>query len=108
VNHLKGAVLLIDGEVGVRCAVRAGWSSRLSAVAETSPPLLCTFDLLELNGTDPRREPIAVRKATRAIRSSGPIQEYARRILPLRMADSEFDRVWYGHCPDEAPKPVAS
>ena len=28
--------------------------------------------------------------------------------LPVRMADSEFDRVWYGHCPDEAPKPVAS
>jgi len=24
------------------------------------------------------------------------------------MSDSEFDRVWYGHCPDEAaPKPVA-
>jgi hypothetical protein len=28
--------------------------------------------------------------------------------LPVRMADSEFDRVWYGHCPDEAPKPSAS
>jgi hypothetical protein len=28
--------------------------------------------------------------------------------LPVRMADSEFDRVWYGHCPDEAaPKPIA-
>jgi predicted metal-dependent hydrolase len=28
--------------------------------------------------------------------------------LPVRMADSEFNRVWYGHCPDEAaPKPVA-
>jgi ATP-dependent DNA ligase len=27
---------------------------------------LCTFDLLELNGTDPRREPIEVRKATLA------------------------------------------
>ena len=28
--------------------------------------------------------------------------------LPVRMSDSEFDRVWYGHCPDEAaPKPVA-
>ena len=27
----------------------------------------------------------------------------------MRMSDSEFDRVWYGHCPDEAaPKPVAS
>jgi transposase-like protein len=25
--------------------------------------------------------------------------------LPVRMADSEFDRVWYGHCPDEAPSP---
>ena len=28
--------------------------------------------------------------------------------LPVRMADSEFDRVWYGHCSNEAPKPVAS
>ena len=29
--------------------------------------------------------------------------------LLVRMSDSEFDRVWYGHCPDEAaPKPVAS
>jgi hypothetical protein len=27
--------------------------------------------------------------------------------LPVRMADSEFDRVWYGHC-SEASKPVAS
>ena len=28
--------------------------------------------------------------------------------LPVRMADSEFDRVWYGHCPVEAgPKSVA-
>ena len=27
--------------------------------------------------------------------------------LPARMADSEFDRLWYGHCPDEAPKQVA-
>ena len=29
--------------------------------------------------------------------------------LLVRMSDSEFDRVWYGRCPDEAaPKPVAS
>jgi len=28
--------------------------------------------------------------------------------LPVKMADTEFDRVWYGHCPDETPKPVAS
>jgi hypothetical protein len=28
--------------------------------------------------------------------------------LPVRMADSEFDRAWYGHCPVEAGlKPVA-
>ena len=27
---------------------------------------------------------------------------------PVRITDSEFDRVWYGHCPIEAaPKPVA-
>ena len=23
--------------------------------------------------------------------------------LPVRMSDSDFDRVWYGHSPDEAP-----
>src|SRR3954452_17216446 len=28
--------------------------------------------------------------------------------LPVRMADSEFDHVWYGRCPQEALKPVAS
>jgi hypothetical protein len=28
--------------------------------------------------------------------------------LPVRMADSEFARVWYGHCSDDAPKPTAS
>ena len=28
--------------------------------------------------------------------------------LPVRMADSEFDRLWYGHCPEEAAKPIAS
>ena len=28
--------------------------------------------------------------------------------LPVRMADSDFDRVWYGRCPDEAHNPVAS
>ena len=29
--------------------------------------------------------------------------------VPVRTIDREFDRVWYGHCPDEvAPKPVAS
>jgi hypothetical protein len=28
--------------------------------------------------------------------------------LPVRMADSEFDRVWYGHRADETHKAVAS
>jgi hypothetical protein len=27
---------------------------------------------------------------------------------PLRSTGREIDRVWYGHCPDEAPKPSAS
>jgi hypothetical protein len=31
------------------------------------------------------------------------------RAVPMRTVDREFDRVWYGQCPDEAaPKPVAS
>ena len=27
---------------------------------------------------------------------------------PIRTTGREFDRVWYGHCLDEAPNPVAS
>jgi hypothetical protein len=27
---------------------------------------------------------------------------------PIRTTGREFDRVWYGHCLDEVPNPVAS
>ena len=48
--------------------------------------------------------------AARAEALARAVEKLLRRQtgLPVRMADSEFDRVWYGHCPDEAPKPVAS
>ena len=47
--------------------------------------------------------------AARAEALARAVERYRRQTgLPVRMADSEFDRVWYGHCPDEAPKPVAS
>jgi hypothetical protein len=32
----------------------------------------------------------------------------SRQAAPSRTTGREFDRVWYGHCPDEAAKPIAS
>ena len=29
------------------------------------------------------------------------------KAAPFRTTGREFDRVWYGHCADEAPKPIA-
>ena len=74
VNHLKVRSCLIDGEV-VCCDEKGG--GRLSVAppqAERAPAFLYAFDLLELNGTDLRREPIEVRKATLAsiLRKSRP------------------------------------
>jgi bifunctional non-homologous end joining protein LigD len=51
VNHLKVRSCLIDGP---------------SARRNEPTAFLYAFDLLELNGTDLRREPIEVRKATLA------------------------------------------
>ena len=42
------------------------WRSRQSALTYEPQAFLYAFDLLELNGTDLRREPIEVRKATLA------------------------------------------
>ena len=58
VNHLNVRSCLIDGEV-VCCDEKGVTSFQLL-------PFLYAFDLLELNGTDLRREPIEVRKATLA------------------------------------------
>jgi bifunctional non-homologous end joining protein LigD len=69
VNHLKARSCLLDGEV-VCCDEKgvAAFSSYATG------GFLYAFDLLELNGTDLRREPIEVRKATLAsiLRKSRP------------------------------------
>ena len=66
VNHLKVRSWLIDGEV-VWCDERGLATFQLLRHRRNEPQaFLFAFDLLELNGTDLRREPIEVRKATLA------------------------------------------
>jgi ATP dependent DNA ligase domain len=64
VKHLKVRSCLIDGEV-VCCDAQGMTSFQLHRRNEPQA-FLYAFDLLELNGTDLRREPIEVRKATLA------------------------------------------
>jgi len=73
VNHLNVRSCLIDGEV-VCCDVQGVTSFQLLRHRRNEPQAsLYAFDLLELNGTDLRREPIEVRKATFSIlRKSRP------------------------------------
>ena len=74
VNHLKVRSCLIDGEV-VCCDEQGMTSFQLLRHRRNEPQaFLYAFDLLELNGTDLRREPIEVRKATLAsiLRKSRP------------------------------------
>ena len=73
-NHLKVRSCLIDGEV-VCCDERGLAVFHVCAGGGTRPSaFLYAFDLLELDGTDMRREPIEVRKATLAsiLRKSRP------------------------------------
>jgi hypothetical protein len=66
VNHLKVQSCLIDGEV-VCCDERGLATFQLLRHRRNEPQaFLYAFDLLLLNGTDLRREPIEVRKATLA------------------------------------------
>ena len=74
VNHLKVRSCLIDGEV-VCCDERG--PARFDVLRRRrneAVALLYAFDLLELDGTDLRREPLEVRKATLAsiLRKSRP------------------------------------
>ena len=70
VDHLKVRSCLIDGEV-VCCDEKGVTSFQLLRHRRNEPQaFLYAFDLLELNGTDLRREPIEVRKLPR---SSGPV-----------------------------------
>ena len=66
VNHLKVRSCLIDGEV-VCCDDNGVAAFQLLRHRRNEPKaFLYAFGLLELNGTDLRREPIEVRKATLA------------------------------------------
>jgi bifunctional non-homologous end joining protein LigD len=66
VNHLKVRSCLIDGEV-VCCDDHGLATFQLLRHRRNEPrAFLYAFDLLELNGTDFRKEPIEVRKATSA------------------------------------------
>jgi len=66
VNHLKVRSCLIDGEV-VCCDERGLATFQLLRHRKTeASAFLYAFDLVELDGTDMRREPIEVRKATLA------------------------------------------
>src|SRR3954464_10220215 len=66
VNHLKVRSCLIDGEV-VCCDERGLATFHPPRQSRNEPQaFLYAFDLLELDGTDLRREPIEVRKATLA------------------------------------------
>jgi len=74
VNHLKVRSCLIDGEV-VCCDERGLAVFHVLRRRQNEPQaFLYAFDLLELDGTDMRREPIEVRKATLAsiLRKSRP------------------------------------
>ena len=74
VNHLKVRSCLIDGEV-VCCDERGlARFDVLRRRRNEADAFLYAFDLLELDGTDLRREPIEVRKATLAsiLRKSRP------------------------------------
>ena len=74
VNHLKVRSCLIDGEV-VCCDERGLAIFHVLRRRRNEPQaFLYAFDLLELDGTDLRREPIEVRKATLAsiLRKSRP------------------------------------
>jgi bifunctional non-homologous end joining protein LigD len=66
VNHLKVRSCLIDGEV-VRCDEHGlAVFDILRRRQNEASAFLYAFDLLEIDGTDMRREPIEVRKATLA------------------------------------------
>src|SRR3954470_17676505 len=74
VTHLNVRSCLIDGEV-VCCDERGLSAFHVLRRRRNEPEaFLYDFDLLELNGTDLRREPIEVRKATLAsiLRKSRP------------------------------------
>ena len=102
-NHLKVRSCLIDGEV-VCCDERGVAAFQLLRHRRNEPQaFLYAFDLLELNGTDLRREPIEVRKAMLAsILRQEPARCAAERAsgarlrpdgLPARLQDGAIFRL---------------
>ena len=82
VNHLKVRSCLIDGEV-VCCDESGVAAFQLLRHRRKEPKaFLYAFDLLELNGTDLRPEPIEIRKTTLA-----STLRKARNGLPARLQD---------------------
>jgi ATP-dependent DNA ligase len=95
VNHPKVRSCVIDGEV-VCCDEKGVTAFHLLRHRRNEPQaFLYAFDLLELNGTDLRREPIEARKATlasilRKARHGVRLNEHlehprGRRRLPARV-----------------------
>jgi bifunctional non-homologous end joining protein LigD len=94
VNHLKVRSCPIDGEV-VCCDENGVTAFQLLRHRRNEPhAFLYAFDLLELNGTDLRKEPIEVRKATLAsiLRKSRPgvrLNEHLEHAMPSKRARFE-------------------
>ena len=87
-NHLKVRSCLSDGEV-VCCDERGLATFHLLRRRRNEPrAFLYAFDLLELNGTDMRREPIEVRRhASDILRQSGPLASVRRQTVHEHFID---------------------
>ena len=109
VNHLKVRSCLIDGEV-VCCDERG--LARFDVLRRRRNEVeafLYAFDLLELDGTDLRREPLETRKATLAsiLRKSRP-RRAAQRAPGARRADRVFQHACQLGCEGIVSKRLGS
>jgi bifunctional non-homologous end joining protein LigD len=87
VNRLGVRSCLIDGEAVACDETGLAVFERLRRKREGQKAFLFAFDLLELNGTDLRREPIETRKATLASSKSKNRRASDR---PSRSSDGEW------------------
>ena len=100
VKHLKVRSCLIDGEV-VCCDEQGMTSFQLLRHRRNEPQaFLYAFDLLELNGTDLRREPIEVR-TRRRWRASAQEPQRGAPELPPGPPDRASRSTVRGRAPDE-------
>jgi bifunctional non-homologous end joining protein LigD len=82
VNHLKVRTCLIDGEV-VCCDERGlARFDVLRRRRNEANAFLFAFDLLELDGTDLRREPLEVRRRRWPASSASPERALGARLRP--------------------------